>query len=287
MALCYPMRDMQWRQLYSSEEFACSQPVPQSPLRHIIEYPPAGTHSHLVAIVISLPSSSPCRWWNLPRNKTYTSSPGWYHSASNNYRLVQRQHLTLLQSSKEGQLHKETAPFEELLLYLLDKAWLHSVYEILSAVPISRFPHCSWWLDQNILHRGWLCIKSRPIFFKEMCGSVIVNQYSFSLHVLVTSCMDSLPKMGKPLLFKYIQISRLASDYCPNLSQVDLLPCDRLCEATIPPTWPMLSAYTTLNHSILLTYASGQPRSVYMHSLGPNSSTAWPLETALVVFITI
>lgn len=70
-----------------------------------------------------------------------------------------------------------------------------------------------------------------------MCGSVIVNQYSFSL--LVTSCMDSLPKMGKPLLFKYIQISRLASDYCPNLSQVDLLPCDRLCGATIPPTWPI------------------------------------------------
>ena len=157
------------------KNFACSQPVSQSPLRHIIEYPPAGTHSHLVAIVISLPSSSPCRGWNLPRNKTCTSSPGWYHSASNNYRLVQRQHLTLLQSSKEGQLHKETAPFEELLLYLLDKAWLHSVYEILSAVPISQFPHCSWWLDQNILHRGWLCIKSRPIVFKEMCGSVIVN----------------------------------------------------------------------------------------------------------------
>ena len=100
-------------------------------------------------------------------------------------------------------------------------------------------------VDQNISCTGVTLHKIQAnIFFKEMCGSVIVNQYSFSL--LVTSCMDSLPKRGKPLLFKYIQISRLASDYCPNLSQVDLLPCDRLCEATIPPTWPMLSAYTTL-----------------------------------------
>ena len=45
-------------------------------------------------------------------------------------------------------------------------------------------------------------------------------------------------------------------------AQADLLPCDRLCEATIPPTWPIAFSLHYFEPLDIACFASGQPRSV-------------------------
>ena len=95
-----------------------------------------------------------------------------------------------------------------------------------------------------------------------MCGSVIVNPYSFSL--LATSCMDSLPKHEKGVNL-YMHIYRSADwlrATALTYAQADLLPCDRLCEATIPPTWPIAFSLHYFEPLDIACFASGQPRSV-------------------------